>query len=266
MSYWFLQPTIGEDALEADSDVFDARPERCIIDVPEIVVVIETGFGYYTFPMLILRSDMNAEVRNWSSQISITSRLSLGMNYYNSSLAVWEPIIEPNERVTLAGTTESVPWDLNFSLLIDDSIDDPTTEEVETKTRIVISSSDTLELTVTKTCLDVLQDLSNSFTQALSVEGLKHPECTAPYVVVNDSGFDVTLLLDDGDLRLNTKQPAGSAVPSGVNTALVSSCIVAPGDRAYLDAPGQKRTNTWDQSAETELFLTIKVFTCVCNL
>lgn len=258
--YWFLQPTTGEDALEADNDVPEALPELCIIDVPELVVVIETGFGYYTFPMLILRSQMNAEVRNWSSQISISSRLSLGMSYYNSSLAVWEPIIEPNERETSAGTTETVPWDLGFSLQIDNSIDDPTTEEVETKTLIAISSSDTLELTVTKTCLEVLQDLSNSFTEALSVEGLKQPESVAPYVVVNDTGFDVTLLLDHGQLRLHNKQPAGSAIQVGADASSVSSCIVAPGDRAYLDAPGQKPSSSWENCAETEMFLSVKVF------
>lgn len=257
--YWFLQPTAGEEALGADLDVTEGLPELCIIDVPELVVVIETGFGYYTFPMLILRSQMNAEVRNWSSQISISSRLSLGMNYYNSSLAVWEPIIEPNERANPAGITETVPWDLSFSMQIDNSIDDPTTEEVETKTLIAISSSDTLELTVTKTCLEVLQDLSNSFTEALSVEGLKQPDAVAPYVVVNDTGFDLTLLLDHGELRLHNKQPEGSAIQVGADASIVTTCIVAPGDRACLDAPGQTPNSTWENSNETQMFLTVKV-------
>lgn len=247
--------------MSVDSSEPEPLPELCIIDVPELVVVIETGFGYYTFPMLILRSHMNAEVRNWSSQMSIKSRLSLGMNYYNSTLAVWEPIVEPNEREIANGLTETVPWELNFSLLIDKSIDDPNTEEVETKTLIAISSSDSLELTVTKTCLDVLQDLSKSFTEALSVEGLKQPDVVAPYVVVNDTEFDVTLLLDEGQLRLHTKQPAGSEVQSSVDVVTATRCVVAPGDRAYLGTVDNKlaKTSSYENCAETEMYLTVKV-------
>lgn len=256
--YWFLQPTPIENALEAD-EMVDGLPELCVVDIPSLVVVVETGFGYYTFPMLILRSEMNAEVRNWSSQMGIKSRLSLGMSYYNSSLAVWEPIIEPNERENVTGLTETVPWELSFSLQIDNSIDDPTTEEVETKTLIAVSSSDTLELTVTKTCLDVLQDLSKSFSEALSVEGLKQPDVVAPYVLINDTGFDVTLLLENGQLRLHSKQPTGSAVQQGADSTEVVSCIVAPGDRAYLDAPGQKASSSWENCAETDMFLSVKV-------
>lgn len=62
---------------------------------------------------------MNAEIRNWSSELSIRSSLTLGMAYYNSVLAVWEPLIEPNERIKSNGLTEYGPWELNLNMSIE---------------------------------------------------------------------------------------------------------------------------------------------------
>lgn len=50
--------------------------------------------------------------------------MTLGMAYYNSSMAVWEPIIEPNEREKSNGLSEYGPWELNFSLKIEKNLDD----------------------------------------------------------------------------------------------------------------------------------------------
>lgn len=50
--------------------------------------------------------------------------MTLGMAYYNSSLAVWEPLIEPNEREKANGLSEYGPWELNFSLKIEKNLDD----------------------------------------------------------------------------------------------------------------------------------------------
>lgn len=51
--------------------------------------------------------------------MAIESSLCLGMAYYNSALAVWEPLIEPNEREKTNGLTEYGPWELNFNLNIE---------------------------------------------------------------------------------------------------------------------------------------------------
>lgn len=47
----------------------ERKSEICIVEVPSIVIVIETGFGYYTYPMLVIETKMNAEIRDWSSQV-----------------------------------------------------------------------------------------------------------------------------------------------------------------------------------------------------
>lgn len=49
--------------------ISERKPEICIVEVPSIVIVIETGLGYYTYPMLVIETKMNAEIRDWSSQV-----------------------------------------------------------------------------------------------------------------------------------------------------------------------------------------------------
>lgn len=64
-----------EDAQEVlaienlDSPIVESKPEMCIVEVPSIVIVIETGCGYYTYPMLVIETKMNAQIRNWSSDV-----------------------------------------------------------------------------------------------------------------------------------------------------------------------------------------------------
>lgn len=253
--------------------VQERLPENCIVEVPSIVLVIETGLGYYTYPMLVIETKMNAEVRDWSSEISIESSLSLGMAYYNSTMAVWEPLIEPNEREKANGLTEYGPWELNFSMKIEKNLDETTDQSnnnnrsinisslsksfilyysptVQPKTKISICSSDTLEMSMTKTCLDVLQDLGKAFSDAIRPEGLHKPDIIAPYIVENDTGFDITLNLKQGALYLHSTHLPNSVDSDGaarsgvvfqssardVEPKQVTNCRISPGGKAYLQA------------------------------
>lgn len=75
--YWFIKIDGAEEALSTMFDqprsitYSDPLPEVCIVDMPSIVIVMETGFGYYTYPMLNLKSRLSAEIENWSSEVSI---------------------------------------------------------------------------------------------------------------------------------------------------------------------------------------------------
>lgn len=71
--FWFMKVEEAEDMLAteyAHSTIAERKPEVCIVEVPSIVIVIETGFGYYTYPMLVIETKMNAEIRDWSSDVS----------------------------------------------------------------------------------------------------------------------------------------------------------------------------------------------------
>jgi hypothetical protein len=58
-----------------------------------------------------------------------------------------------------------------------------------------------LELTVTKTCLDVLSNLGKAFQTAVK-EGPKKHKAVSPYTVQNDTGLVITLLLDKGPFKV----------------------------------------------------------------
>lgn len=55
--------------------IAERKPELCIVHVPSIVIVIETGFGYYTYPMLVIETEMKAIIRDWSSDVRLGNTL-----------------------------------------------------------------------------------------------------------------------------------------------------------------------------------------------
>lgn len=192
--------------------------ELCTLDMRSLIVKIETGYGSHTIPMLRLASKMNVNVRNWSSQIAVEGALELGVSYYNSSLALWEPLLEPNEVVSPSGVTSKVPWVLNLGVNLEDTIDEVTNETYK-MTKVRIHSPETLELTVTRSCLEVFQDLGVAFNEALKEE-FKPPAVTAPYSIQNDSGFDIVLDLKEGSFNLHA-----SHLPSAHGVTVAKSFV-----------------------------------------
>lgn len=73
--FWFMKIEEAEDVLatECYQPISERKPELCIIEVPSIVIVIETGFGYYTYPQLVIETKLNAEIRDWSSEVIFSS-------------------------------------------------------------------------------------------------------------------------------------------------------------------------------------------------
>jgi hypothetical protein len=56
---------------------------------------------------------------------------------------------------------------------------------------------------MTKTCLDVLTNLGKAFQNAVK-EGFKRPKMLSPYMVQNDTGLVITLLLDRGPFQVRS--------------------------------------------------------------
>lgn len=105
-------------------------------------------------------------------------------------------------------------------------------------------------MTVTKTCIEVLQDLGQSFQQVMS-EKFKPPSTVAPYFVQNDTGFEITLVFKDssfylheshlpkhGNQKEDTKLVFESEDTQDVRGRDVVSCTVLPGDGVYLELKG----------------------------
>lgn len=246
--FWFIKVDEGFDALSLDSFRLEpiGKEEKLVVEVPSIAIIIENGIGVHTIPMLSIETSMDAQVSNWSSEMAISSTLRLTMSYYNNGLALWEPLIEPVETDTLMGLTEYNPWEMNFELTVDKHLD--TQEKEEPTTYIKLKSEQTLELLVTKTCLDVVQTLGNAFSKAIEQEGLiKTGVVDAPYVVRNDTGLELQLELAGSQFLFHAAnfQPKEADDRGCVifeNTGIVgspaiediTSCVIYPGGKVYL--------------------------------
>ncbi|XP_055538544.1 intermembrane lipid transfer protein Vps13 isoform X2 [Wyeomyia smithii] len=265
--FWFIRPELAEDALSLESlRTIEIKEEKCMIEVPSISLIIETGLETNTIPMLFIQTDMRAEVSNWSSDMKISSSLRLSMSYYNQALALWEYVIEPNEIEHPNGAVENVPWELTFELEVDhheDRTRDPTT-------KIAVGSKDSLEMTVSKTCLDVIQNLRKAFSEAIKREGIAQTEILAPYTVHNDTGQDIKINFVGGDFtihssHLQTDRENDFIAIEQSGTDDIISCIVMPNGKLNLE-PKEKDAelsmNTVMQDNENSVkkkFLTVIV-------
>ncbi|KAF2903862.1 hypothetical protein ILUMI_02321 [Ignelater luminosus] len=125
--FWFLKAETAEDAFEYIGDAVTeeasvstlfATPkvkELCIVSLSSLIITLEAGVGNKTLPMLLLQSSFQGTVNDWSSQLSVDASLTLQVGYYNSRLALWEPLIEP---VALTNETKTtyVPWELKLEV------------------------------------------------------------------------------------------------------------------------------------------------------
>ncbi len=103
--FWFLKAEESVEAVEALDSLssgaggFGAGPsedEQAIININNLVVKLESGVGNNTIPMLLLESSFSCDVRNWSGpRMSAIGSMDLEVAYYNSKLALWEPVVEP---------------------------------------------------------------------------------------------------------------------------------------------------------------------------
>lgn len=92
----------------------------------------------------------------------------------------------------------------------DTSLISPVSEETDISVAsanvcIDISSSTSLELTVTKASLEVFDQLSTSFASAIKSLGVKETGITAPYLVKNTTGAPVTIILSNTPYNLHAQ-------------------------------------------------------------
>uniref|UniRef100_A0A182VBQ3 Vacuolar protein sorting-associated protein 13 n=1 Tax=Anopheles merus TaxID=30066 RepID=A0A182VBQ3_ANOME len=236
--YWFIQPELAEDALSLESmRTIEIKEEKCMIDIPCISLIVETGLGTNTIPMLYIKTSLEGSVANWSSDMKISSSLRLSMSYYNQALALWEYVIEPNVSEQPNGQITNIPWELTFDLEVDHHED----RSREPTTRMHIASRDSLEMTVTKTCLDVVQNLGKAFSEAIKRDGIIKSEIQAPYVVRNDTGQDVKVNLAASDFNIHRSHLTSTHLDelvafeqSADEEQSIGSCIIMPNGRLQL--------------------------------
>ena len=97
--HWFLLTKRRSEILSMCKDsLVEAQPrDKGLIMVKSgsINVTLEAGFGVTTLPLILLESCLHSEMTDWSHHLQIRGSMSLQISYFNSRLALWEPIIEP---------------------------------------------------------------------------------------------------------------------------------------------------------------------------
>lgn len=210
--FWFLDPDEGLDAITAATETSITEEEgvylceEMLMVVEAFVLMLETGFGTKTAPLIFLDSNFRAEVRDWSSHLSASANLKMEMAYFNERLSTWESVIEPVETDGKYST-----WEVTFlvqtfteadRLDVDDTTPPP-------KMKISIMSSDLMQLTVTKSFLDVTKKLSDVFTSAAkqTLVSQQHDAIDygdVPYLLRNETGLEFQIL-PIGDLLAVSK-------------------------------------------------------------
>lgn len=208
-NFSFLETEVGVEAYElslhdgqfSSTDKGKPRREQMIVVVTHFTMMIETGQGNRTSPLILVESEMSAKVANWSSTMEVGASLSLQAAYYNSLLALWEPLLEPVDCSRAAAAINQAvrqrPWELAMRMKKHVATDIEAFEfenRSTSKLEIAFESADTMELTVTRTFLDVVSMLGSAFSDAVNQQLSKRETPASLYVVHNQ--LDKTIVLD----------------------------------------------------------------------
>ncbi|XP_077994048.1 intermembrane lipid transfer protein VPS13A-like isoform X3 [Glandiceps talaboti] len=226
-NFWFLKeakppeeadPSGAVALIEEIAATKVVRGDLLIMKIERIKFTIEAmGAGQQTVPMLMMEANVTAEVKDWTSNLYVTSDVSMELSYYNVNMAEWEPIVEP---VEVSGGHR--PWELNIEVQknIDENggnggeDDDGASidlTDIPPIMSITVSSSDVMELTMTKSCIKLLTNLGKAFQDAvnkpeafsLSKIGEERP----PFIIKNHLGKKV--IIEPGQVFQESKANKG---------------------------------------------------------
>lgn len=232
----FLETEVGVEAHElVQEDTLQlasggrgvpCRKEQMMVVFNHFEMMIETGQGNRTSPLVLLESSMSATVKNWSSFLEVAASLNLQAGYYNSRLALWEPLLEPVDCTRL-GAVRQRPWELTMKMkkVVNDSDAFEFENRPASKMEITFESSDTMELTVTRSFLDVVSLLGKAFSDAVNQKLSKRDMPASLYVVHNQLDKKVVISLQDCDFAIDdvTISDAKELVSSVPTASLIIS-------------------------------------------
>nr|XP_004662570.2 vacuolar protein sorting-associated protein 13C isoform X1 [Jaculus jaculus] len=185
---WFLGVDVATEITENFSEV-DRPPteENCAVAVESIQVTLECGLGHRTVPLLLAEATFSGNIKNWTSLMAAAADMTLEVHYYNETHAVWEPLIERVEG--------KKPWNLRLNVKKNPTQDKslmPGDDCIpEARMAVHISSGDTMNITVSKSCLSVFSNLAKGFSEGTASTFDYSLKDRAPFTVRNAMGIPV---------------------------------------------------------------------------
>lgn len=163
--------------------------ENCTVVIESVQVTLECGLGHRTVPLLLAESKFSGNIKNWTSLMTAAADMTLEVHYYNETHAVWEPLIERVEGKR--------PWNLRLAVkknpVQDKSLmpGDDFMVLPEPQTEVNISSGDTMNITVSKSCLNVFNNLAKGFSEGTASTFDYSLKDRAPFTVTNSVGVPI---------------------------------------------------------------------------
>uniref|UniRef100_A0A3B3RA21 Vacuolar protein sorting 13 homolog C n=1 Tax=Paramormyrops kingsleyae TaxID=1676925 RepID=A0A3B3RA21_9TELE len=235
-NYWFL----GVDSAHEMTENFREQPSRNAgesfrVDVKVVQVTLESGMGHRTMPLLLAESSLCGTAKNWSSYLNISADMTLEVNYFNESHAVWEPLIERVEN----GTRR---WNLKLEMKnnpLQDRSPIPGDDFMvisEPQTAISICSKDTMNITMSKCSLNVFSNLAQAFSEGTASTFDHSLKEKAHFTIRNALG--IPLLVQHGaNLRVVGSPSVGKLHEVGVGKSVdLEHSVFEPLGRGKLSA------------------------------
>ncbi|XP_053451789.1 intermembrane lipid transfer protein VPS13C isoform X1 [Nycticebus coucang] len=185
---WFLGVDMATEITENFQDIEHLlTEENCAVVVESVQVTLECGLGHRTVPLLLAESRFSGNIKNWTSLMAATADMTLEVHYYNEIHAVWEPLIEKVEgkrQWNLRLDVKKNPVQDKSLMPGDDFIPEP-------QMAIHISSGDTMNMTISKSCLNVFNNLAKGFSEGTASTFDYCLKDRAPFTIKNAVGVPV---------------------------------------------------------------------------
>ncbi|TNN14010.1 Vacuolar protein sorting-associated protein isoform 2 [Schistosoma japonicum] len=194
---------VAEQMASRSTDIINIR-------LKTIRIILESQMDTKSMPMLVLDSSVDAVLSKPATNVELKFLIELSLSYYNDALNQWEPLIE-----TLPDESDRM-WSFQLELMSinkGEYITEDNWEEVgclqASTNSLLLLSRDNLEITISKTALDMLHNLGRSFEEAYKLKNIKSKysddstnRIVAPYRIVNDTGCQLALRYNSQSLSL----------------------------------------------------------------
>ncbi|XP_006899704.1 PREDICTED: vacuolar protein sorting-associated protein 13C isoform X1 [Elephantulus edwardii] len=187
---WFLGVETAAEITETFKDMNHLLiEENCAVLVESVQVTLECGLGHRTVPLLLAESKFSGIIKNWTSLMAATADMTLEVHYYNETHAAWEPLIERvegNKQWKLKLEVKKNPVQEKSLMPGDDFIYLP-----DPQMAIHISSDVTMNMTISKSCLNVFNNLAKGFSEGTASTFDYFLKDRAPFTVKNALGIPI---------------------------------------------------------------------------
>ncbi|KAI6240270.1 Vacuolar protein sorting-associated protein 13C [Aphelenchoides fujianensis] len=211
--YWWFTEVAQEAKEDFEPELEVVKPtdhrETAEVVIERLLITIEAGTEETT-PVIQVESSLRAEASDWSGLLAVDAAMELSASYFNEAFSVWEPIIEANQQM-------NGEWDCwKLEAKIKTHSEEEMTESVSGRAvlpprmSIDVFATQSLNLTITKSFLQLLNNLGNMFEQAakqISPPSTRELPGRSPYVLQNETGVSVSVKNSDSLVVNETNTP-----------------------------------------------------------